>query len=98
MFDADNRGHSSPFVTPMRRYTRIYIANRILGSRLATSGVISGRPIAQYGYDDGCFQLARKWRDTCFNKHILSCLQPMKRPLPTRVIDFSPIDDLGSPG
>ncbi|PMD35079.1 HET-domain-containing protein [Hyaloscypha variabilis F] len=44
-----------------------------------------------------CFELARKWRDTCQEEHGNSCLQEMRHSLPTRVIDVGPADGSREP-
>ncbi|KAH8591318.1 heterokaryon incompatibility protein-domain-containing protein [Bisporella sp. PMI_857] len=67
------------------------------GSKLADSGIISGRPTSPYAHDETCFQLARKWRDTCLGKHGKSCLEVTKRALPTRIIDVGPANGSHEP-
>lgn len=39
-----------------------------------------------------CFELARKWRNTCLENHRESCLRTINPILPTRVIDVGPVD------
>ncbi|CZR58751.1 uncharacterized protein PAC_08643 [Phialocephala subalpina] len=59
-------------------------------SPLALDGVITGRPVASVASDESCFELVKKWRDTCFTKHKGYCTGPTEVYLPSRVIDVGP--------
>jgi len=60
------------------------------GSRLANSG-ISGRPLSRYAGDKTCFELARKWRNTCIEEHGKSCGKAAQEKMSSRVVDVGPV-------
>ncbi|KAF4629284.1 hypothetical protein G7Y89_g8865 [Cudoniella acicularis] len=66
-------------------------------SELALRRLISGRPVALQASDESCFELAKKWRDTCLERHGESCSAPIKALLPSRVIDVGPPDGSKEP-
>jgi hypothetical protein len=64
----------------------------LLDSLAAKSDVIRFRPVAQWPDFEACYQQIHGWMQECVNEHRNSCPLPQKlSPLPTRVIDVSPI-------
>ncbi|KAF8851954.1 hypothetical protein BDZ45DRAFT_807872 [Acephala macrosclerotiorum] len=61
-------------------------------SKLARDRIVSGRSVASKASDDSCFELAKKWRDTCFTTDEGQCVPQTQVSLPTRVIDVGPSD------
>jgi hypothetical protein len=64
---------------------------------MATLGRISGRDISPNAGDGRCFELARRWVDTCQQQHGAACLQLLPHNMPTRLIDVGSIDGSHEP-